>query len=347
MKKVAVCGGAGFIGSWMCQKLRDEGCYVVSYDRKMPEFKFAPAHEYHIFDLRNSADYYSSWRWQDFDEVYQCAAEMGGAGYVFTGDNDADIMHSSASINLNVLDVCRKAGVKKMFFASSACVYPTLGFTKLINMSGGEDMYQGNTACREQDAGTPDSPYGLEKLFSESLYDSYARRYGMDIKIGRFHNIFGEYGTWQGGREKSPAALCRKIAEVDPANNAVQSIECWGDGEQARSFLHASEAVEAVSRLMKSDFRGPVNIGSSEMVTINQMIAMISDISGKTFKVRHIDGPLGVRGRNSDNSLIQEKLGWKPSKTLREGLEKTYPWIAEQVLTAKKLQSSVASQSGG
>lgn len=348
MKKVAVCGGAGFIGTWMSQKLRDEGCYVVSYDRKMPEFGFAPAHEYHVFDLRNSADYYSAWRWQDFDEVYQFAAEMGGAGYVFTGEHDADIMHSSASINLNVLDVCRKAGVKKMFFASSACVYPTLPtFQHTTLWADGTKTFHGDTslniACREQDAGCPDSPYGLEKLFSESLYDSYARTYDMDIKIGRFHNIFGEYGTWRGGREKSPAAFCRKIAEVrDEIPGAT--IECWGDGEQARSFLHASEAVEAVSRLMQSDFRGPVNIGSSEMVTINQMIAMIADISGKTFGVKHVDGPLGVRGRNSDNSLIQEKLGWKPSKTLREGLERTYPWIAEQVLTAKKLSDSVTSR---
>lgn len=330
MKKVAICGGAGFIGTWMSQKLRDEGCYVVSYDRKMPEFGFAPAHENHIFDLRNSADYYSAWRWQDFDEVYQFAAEMGGAGYVFSGENDADIMHSSASINLNVLDVCRKAGVKKMFFASSACVYPSLS---LIQIYGANDP-----ACREQDAGTPDSKYGLEKLFSESLYDSYARAYGMDIKIGRFHNIFGKYGTWRGGREKSPAAFCRKIADSEGI------VECWGDGMQARSFLHVSEAVEGVWRLMQSDFRGPVNIGSSEMVTINQMIKMIGTIANKAFDVKHVDGPLGVDGRNSDNTLIQEKLGWKPSKTLQEGLERTYPWIAEQVLTAKKLSDSVASR---
>lgn len=325
MKKIAVCGGAGFIGSHMCQKLKDEGHYVVSFDRKMPEFDFAPAHEYNVFDMRNSTDYYSTFRWNDFDEVYQFAAEMGGASYVFTGDHDAEIVYSSALINLNVLEACRLFGVKKVFFASSACVYPTLDE---LQLAFGED-------CAEHLAGRPDSPYGLEKLFSETAYDSYARNYGMDCKIGRFHNCYGEYGTWRGGREKAPAALCRKIAEASDGDE----IEIFGDGQQTRSFLHASEAVEGVWRLMNSDFRGPVNIGSSEMVTIDQLAGMIMRIAGKHVGLKHIPGPLGVRGRNSDNTLIEEKLGWKPTASLREGLAQTYPWIESQVVKARALTS--------
>jgi GDP-D-mannose 3',5'-epimerase len=323
MKKIIVTGGAGFIGTHLCQRLRDDGHYVVVYDRKMPEFGLAPANEYFIFDLRNSADFYGSFRWEDADELYQLAAEMGGAEYIFSGDNDANIMHSSARINLNVLEACHHDGIKKVFFASSACVYPTLpsiaSFPKL--------------ACCEQDAGNPDSPYGLEKLFAEQIYLSYAKNYGMQVRIGRFHNIYGAYGTWRGGREKAPAAFMRKIAEAGDITRGhpPSAIECFGDGEQTRSFLHVSEAVEGVIRLMASDFTGPVNIGSSEMVTINEMIRTIGGIANKVFTVQHIPGPLGVRGRNSDNTLIQEKLDWKPSMSLRHGLEMTYPWIKEQV----------------
>lgn len=321
MKRIAVCGGAGFIGSWMCQKLRDEGHYVVAFDRKLPEFGFAPAHEYNVFDLRNDVSFYGEFRWSAFDECYQFAAEMGGASYVFVGDHDAEIMHNSALINLNVLEACRRSGVKRVFFASSACVYPSLGTNDW------------NAACREIDAGNPDSPYGLEKLFTESLCDAYARNHGMDIKVGRFHNIFGEYGTWRGGREKAPAALCRKIAEVAHGGE----IEIFGDGKQTRSFLHASEAVEGVWRLMQSNWRGPVNIGSSEMVSIDRLAFMIGEIAGKMFTINHIPGPLGVRGRNSDNTLIHEKLGWKPSLRLQLGLERTYPWIEMQVEKARAL----------
>jgi len=322
MKKIAILGGSGFIGSWMCQKLKDEGHYTVVFDRKMPEFGWHPADEYNVFDLRNGVDFYSEFRWQDFDEVYQFAAEMGGASYVFTGEHDAEIMQSSAMINLNVLEACRRFGVKKVFFASSACVYPTLK-----DLRPTKDNGKGNMACREQDAGHPDSPYGMEKLFSESLYDAYARNHGIDVKVGRFHNIFGEYGTWRGGREKAPAALCRKIAEASDGDE----IEIFGDGQQTRSFLHVSEAVEGVWRLMQSDFRGPVNIGSSEMVSIDALAGMIMRIAGKHVGLKHIPGPLGVRGRNSDNSLCEEKLGWKPTASLREGLAKTYPWIESQV----------------
>lgn len=332
MKKIAVTGGSGFIGSHLCAKLKAEGNYVVSFDRKMPEFGFAPAQEYNIFDLRNPTDYYSTFRWHEFDEVYQFAAEMGGAQYVFTGENDAEIMRSSALINLNALEACRLFGVKKVFFASSACVYPSLDLGTFSGYDG-EVIGNSKTACVESDAGQPDSPYGLEKLFSESLYDAYARNHGMDIKVARFHNIFGEYGTWRGGREKAPAALCRKIAEAKDGDE----IEIFGDGQQTRSFLHVSEAVEGVWRLMQSDFRGPVNIGSAEMVSIDQLAGMIMRIAGKHVGIKHIPGPLGVRGRNSDNTLIQEKLGWKPSQSLRAGLEQTYPWIDHQVAMTKAL----------
>jgi nucleoside-diphosphate-sugar epimerase len=320
MKKAIVTGGAGFIGSHLCKRLRDDGYYVVSYDRKMPEWpEFAPAHEYFIFDLRNAPDFYGSFRWQDADELYQLAAEMGGAEYIFSGENDANIMHSSAMINLNVLEAARQAKINKVFFASSACVYPTLS-TAAIQM---------NLPCAEGMAGNPDSPYGMEKLFAEQLYLSYAKNYGMEVRIGRFHNIFGAYGTWRGGREKAPAAFMRKIAERNDL------IDCFGDGQQTRSFLHVSEAVEGVARLMASDFTGPVNIGSSEMVSINQMVSVIGEIAGITPVTNHISGPLGVRGRNSDNTLIFEKLGWKPAMTLQHGLELTYPWIKEQVDKAR------------
>lgn len=341
MKKVIVCGSSGFIGTHLCQRLRDDGCYVVGYDRKMPEFGVHPANEYFVFDLRNSVDYYSSFRWQDASECYQLAAEMGGAEYIFSGENDANIMHSSALINLNVLEACRQAKIKKVFFASSACVYPSLAATREIyaqeirsDFVSGKVLQRGtvlNVACREQDAGNPDSPYGLEKLFSEQLYLSYGKNYDMDVRVGRFHNIFGSYGTWRGGREKAPAAMMRKVAEVGPHD----AIEIFGDGEQTRSFLHVSEAVEGIVRLMASDFTGPVNIGSSEMVTINDLARMIEDIAGKSNAFKHIDGPLGVRGRNSDNTLSQQKLGWKPSVGLREGLEMTWPWIKEQVDKAR------------
>ena len=313
MKKAAVCGGSGFLGSWICDRLRKEGYWVDSYDRKMPEFGWAPADAYFLFDLRNGPDYFATFRWQQYDLVVQMAANMGGAEHVFSGRYDAEIMHDSALINLNVLEACRQAEVKDMLFTSSACVYPTLA---------------DEPACRESDTPNPDSSYGMEKLFSEYLYDAYARNYGMRIRIARVHNAYGAYGTWQGGREKSPAAFCRKIAEID--NGGL--IECFGDGKQTRSFIHASEATEGFWRLIKADPIGqPINIGSSEMVSINDLMQMIGEIAGKQFTARYIDGPLGVRGRNSDNALIEQKLGWKPSMSLREGLELTYPWIKEQV----------------
>ena len=255
---------------------------------------------------------------EPFDEVYQLAADMGGAGFVFSGEHDADIMHNSALINLNMIEACYKAGVRKIFYSSSACIYPAYN-----------QMDPDNPKCSEDSAypAAPDSDYGWEKLFSERLYMAFARNYGMDVRIARLHNIFGPEGTWTGGREKAPAALCRKVAEALDGGE----IEMWGDGLQTRSFLYIDECLEAIRRLMQSDFMGPVNIGSEEMVSINQLADMIMGIAGKSLAVKHVPGPLGVRGRNSDNRLIEECLGWKPSQPLLEGLKKTYFWIKEMV----------------
>lgn len=324
LKKALILGGHGFIGSWMCQKLRENNFYVVAVDVQLPQFGRAPASEYHLFDLRNPVDFYDSLPWRDTDWVLNFAADMGGAEYIFSGNNDAEIMRSNVMINVNTLEACRRHGVKNVFFTSSACVYPSLS----------KVSFPEHAACKESFAGTPDSCYGIEKLFSESAYNAYARNFGMNCKVARMHNIFGEYGTWRGGREKAPAAFCRKIAEV----HAGGTIQCFGDGNQTRSFLHVSEAVEGIWRLMNSDFNGPVNIGSSEMVTINKLIGELLVISGRdNIGLEHIPGPLGVQGRNSDNTLIFEKLGWKPAMSLRMGLEMTYPWIAEQVAKAKTL----------
>jgi len=254
--------------------------------------------------------------------VYQLAADMGGAGYLFTGEHDAAVMHNSALINLNTLQCGVEAGVNQFFYSSSACIYPEYN-----------QMDPDNPNCTENSAypAAPDSEYGWEKLFSERLYLSYMRNYGIQVRVARFHNIFGPEGTWDGGREKAPAAMCRKVAQTPDGGE----IEIWGDGLQTRSFLFVDECLEGVRRLVESDFTGPVNIGSEEMVTINQLVEWIMDIAGKKLKVRHIEGPVGVRGRNSDNRLISEKLGWCPSRPLREGLDKTYAWIACQVEEAK------------
>jgi nucleoside-diphosphate-sugar epimerase len=243
---------------------------------------------------------------------------MGGAGYIFTGDHDADVMHNSATINLNTLHFGLKAGVKKFFYSSSACIYPAYNQTDPLNPKCSEDSAY---------PAAPDSEYGWEKLFSERLYLSYMRNYGATVRVARFHNIFGPQGTWTGGKEKAPAAMCRKVAEAEDGGE----IEIWGDGEQTRSFLYIDECIEGVRRLVESDWEGPVNIGSEEMVSINQLAETVMSIAGKKLTIKHITGPLGVRGRNSDNRLIAEKLGWKPSHTLREGLEKTYSWIQPQV----------------
>ena len=255
---------------------------------------------------------------RQFDEVYQLAADMGGAGYIFTGEHDADVMHNSATINLNVVDACHRRNVKNVFYSSSACMYPSHNQDDPDNPNCAEDCaYPAN----------PDSEYGWEKLFSERLFLSYNRNYGMNCRVARFHNIFGPEGTWTGGREKAPAAICRKVASA--RNNGA--IEIWGDGKQTRSFLYIDECLEGVIRLMRSSFAGPVNIGSEEMVTIDKLAAMVIDISGKKLSVTHIPGPMGVRGRRSDNRLIKQKLGWEPNAKLLDGLEKTYEWINRQV----------------
>jgi GDP-D-mannose 3',5'-epimerase len=317
MDRILVCGAGGFIGSHLVKRLKAEGFWVRGVDLKYPEFSKTHADDFVIGDLRDPR---ICQQVTDipFFEVYQLAADMGGAGFVFSGENDADIMHNSALINLNMIEACYKVGVKKIFYSSSACIYPEYN-----------QMDPGNPKCSEDSAypASPDSEYGWEKLFSERLYLAFMRNYGMNIRIARFHNIFGPEGSWNDGREKAPAAFCRKVAETPDAGE----IEMWGDGLQTRSFLYIDECLEGVRRLMHSDFIGPVNIGSEEMVTIKQLAEMIMDIAKKKQTIKHITGPLGVRGRNSDNRLLEEKLGWKPSASLMDGLKKTYPWINKMV----------------
>lgn len=317
MKKALVCGAGGFIGSHMVKKLKKEGFWVRGVDIKYPEFSETVADDFVVGDLRDPQICRSIVD-QSFDEVYQFAADMGGAGYVFTGENDADIMHNSALINLNMLDACVRRNVKRIFYSSSACVYPE------FNQSDPE-----NPICTEDSTypAQPDSEYGWEKLFSERIYLAFQANFGLEVRIARYHNIFGPEGTWNGGKEKVPAAICRKIAKAHEKGE----IEIWGDGEQTRSFLYIEECLEGSTRLMRSDFSGPVNIGSEEIVTINELADMVMDIAGKKLNVKHVFGPQGVRGRTSDNRLIFNKLGWKPTQPLGIGMEKTYKWIKDQV----------------
>lgn len=320
MKRALVCGAGGFIGSHLVKKLKREGFWVRGVDLKYPEFSETEADDFVIGDLRdpvlcqNVTD-------RAFDEVYQLAADMGGAGFVFTGEHDSEIMHNSAMINLNMVDTCCKAQVKKIFYSSSACVYPDYNQKDPDNPKCSEDSVY---------PAAPDSEYGWEKLFSERMYLSYYRNNGLQIRIARLHNIFGPEGSWNDGREKAPAALCRKVAEAPKGGE----IEIWGDGKQTRSFLCIDECLEGVKRFMYSDFVGPVNIGSEEMITINQLAQIIMEIAGKKLTIKHIPGPEGVRGRNSDNTLIRKVLHWAPSLSLREGIAKTYPWIEKQVKAA-------------
>jgi GDP-D-mannose 3', 5'-epimerase len=317
MQRALVCGAGGFIGSHVVKRLKRDGLWVRGVDLKYPEFADTAADDFAIGDLRDQG-FCRGVVDTRFDEVYQLAADMGGAGYVFTGEHDADVMHNSATINLNMLDVCAKQGVGRLFYSSSACMYPA------YNQEDPD-----NPTCSEDSAypAAPDSEYGWEKLFSERLYAAYRRNYGVDACVARYHNIFGPEGTWTGGREKAPAAICRKVAMARDGDE----IEIWGDGEQTRSFLYIDECVEGTTRLLRSPFAGPVNIGSEEIVTINQLVDIVAEIAGKKIRKRHIDGPQGVRGRNSDNRLIREKLGWAPSRDLRSGLEQSYAWIAAQV----------------
>ena len=341
VKKALVLGAGGFIGSHMVKRLKSEGYWVRGVDLKYPEFSESAADEFVQGDLRDvdfvrrvleykgdRGNFYHSvpYRYiQPFDEIYQFAADMGGAGFIFTGENDADIMHNSVTINLNVLECQRKMNEAKgknntkILYSGSACMYPEYN-----------QLDPDNPDCREESAypAAPDSEYGWEKLFSERLYFAYNRNYGIPVCVTRYHNIFGPEGTWDGGREKAPAAICRKVAYLPQEGG---SIEVWGDGLQTRSFLFIDECIEATYRLMQSNFQGPVNIGSEEMVTINQLVETAAKVAGKDVQKIHIDGPLGVRGRNSNNDLIREKLGWDYSQTLEEGIRITYDWIEGQI----------------
>jgi len=316
MKTALVLGAGGFIGGHLVKRLKREGLWVRGVDLKFNEYAETEADDFVIGDLRDQA-FVRGVVDQRFDEVYQLAADMGGAGYIFTGEHDADIMHNSATINLNVLDACHKRNIKRVFYSSSACMYPS---------HNQEDP--DNPNCEESSAypANPDSEYGWEKLFSERLYLAYNRNFGMECRVARYHNIFGPEGTWDGGKEKAPAAMCRKVAQTP--NGGV--IQVWGDGLQTRSFLYVDECVEGTIRLLRSDFEGPVNIGSEEMIAINDLARMVIDISGKDIRIENIPGPTGVRGRNSDNRLILEKLGWAPEQPLRTGMENTFGWIDDQ-----------------
>jgi nucleoside-diphosphate-sugar epimerase len=317
-KSALVCGAGGFIGSHMVKRLVSEGFWVRGVDLKYPKYSNTNAHDFVIGDLRDPY-FCKSMVDRRFDEVFQFAADMGGAGFVFTGENDADIMHNSAMINLNVVEACNKRNIKRIFYSSSACIYPEYNQKDPANPQTAED-----SAYPAQ----PDSDYGWEKLFSERLYLAFARNFNMEVRIARYHNIFGPEGSWNDGREKSPAAICRKVAEAPDGG----AIEIWGDGKQTRSFLYIDECLEGTLRLMRSDWSGPVNIGSDEMVSINQLADMVMKIAQKKLTIKHVIGPLGVRGRNSDNSLIANKLGWRPSRPLIEGLRTTYSWIEGMVI---------------
>jgi len=317
MKQALVLGAGGFIGGHLVRRLKSEGFWVRGVDLKFNEYRETEADDFVIGDLRDQSVARGVID-RRFDEVYQLAADMGGAGYIFTGEHDADVMHNSATINLNVADACHKRTIKRVFYSSSACMYPA------YNQEDPD-----NPNCAEDSAypAAPDSEYGWEKLFSERLFLAFNRNYGMQNRVARFHNIFGPEGTWQGGKEKAPAAICRKVANAKSGD----AIEVWGDGLQTRSFLYVDECLDGSTKLLRSDFEGPVNIGSEEMVSINQLVHMVADIAGKRIEINNIPGPLGVRGRNSDNRLIKQRLGWAPSEPLARGLERTYGWIEGQV----------------
>jgi nucleoside-diphosphate-sugar epimerase len=338
MKTALVLGAGGFIGSHLVRKLKEEGFWVRGVDLKRPEFEPIFADDFLTYDLRDPRNVEAVMRLEGykgfplpcqyhrhpfseelvFDEVYQLAADMGGAGYIFTGENDANVMHNSATINLNVAEWAVKYKTKRVFYSSSACIYPEYN-----------QLDPNNPNCEESSAypANPDSEYGWEKLFSERMFLAFAKNHGLEVRIARFHNIFGPQGTWNGGKEKAPSALCRKVAEALEGGE----IEVWGDGKQTRSFLYIDECIEGMLRLMRSDFEGPVNIGSEEMVTINELAQYAIDISGKNITIKNVPGFTGVRGRNSDNKLIQEKLGWAPNYPLYNGLTETYKWISKQV----------------
>jgi nucleoside-diphosphate-sugar epimerase len=315
-KKILVCGAGGFIGSHMVKDLKAKGHYVIGVDLKKPEYAETAADEFHVADLRNQT-VVASLVTPDIYEIYQFAADMGGAGYVFVGEYDADIMHNSAIINLNIANEMVKKGVNRVFYTSSACMYPQHNQTD-----------PGNPLLSEDSAypADPDSDYGWEKLFSERVYLAYARNYGLHVRIARLHNIFGPEGAWNNGKEKSPAALCRKVAESETGK-----IEVWGPGTQTRSFLYIDECIEGINRMMAGDYDQPLNLGSERMISINDLAYMIGSIANKQVTIENVPGPLGVMGRNSHNKLIKEKLGWAPEDNLEYGLKQTYEWIKTQL----------------
>ena len=315
MKNVLVCGAGGFIGTYLVESLKAQGHYVIGADLKYPLYSETQCDKFYQLDLRVHENVKTIFKNQ-IDEIYQLAADMGGAGYIFTGEHDADIMHNSASINLNILDVARSTGVKKIFYSSSACIYPS---------HNQEDP--NNPLCSEGSAypANPDSEYGWEKLFSERLYLTYARNYGIDVRVVRFHNVFGPRGSWNNGKEKAPAALCRKVIQSNG------NVEVWGPGNQTRSFLYIDECIEGIHKIMESNYQQPLNLGSTRMISINDLVYLIAKLANKKVLIENIPGPMGVMGRNSDNKLIQEKIGWAPADNLEAGLNKTYAWIQEQL----------------
>lgn len=324
MKRAVVLGAGGFIGSHLVKRLKNEGYHVVGADLKYPEYSDTAADQFLQGDLRN-VDFVAECIAENVDEVYQLAADMGGAGYIFTGDNDAQVMHNSALINLHVVNECVKKKVGTVFYSSSACVYPERN-----------QLDPDNPKCDEASVypAEPDSEYGWEKLFSERLYATFARNHGLSVRVARFHNIYGPEGAWNNGKEKAPAAICRKVAEAVEGG----TVEVWGDGKQTRSFLYIEDCLDAVRAMMKGSFVGPVNIGSEEMISINDFTHLIADVSGKNVSIKNIEGPTGVRGRSSDNRMVAEKVGWLPKISLREGITQTYAWISQEVEATKSVR---------
>lgn len=314
MKKILVCGAGGFIGTHLVRSLKARGHYVIGADLKFPEFSITACDEFYQVDLRNQRSVTRLLR-KDIDEIYQLAADMGGAGYIFIGDNDADIMHNSAIINLNILHEMTFKKIPKIFYSSSACIYPARNQLDADR----PELSEASAYPAE-----PDSEYGWEKLFSERLYASYARNYGIDVRVARLHNVFGPEGAYTGGREKAPAALCRKVIQSD-------TVEVWGPGAQTRSFMYIDDCIEGIHRLMASTYTDPINIGSSRMIAINDLVQLISQVNSKPVKITNIDGPRGVMGRTSDNTLIKQVLAWAPPDSLEVGLAETYKWIEQQL----------------